>query len=302
MLTVFATTFHIDASFASVTPFLALARMLVALAPESPPTTLGMMGLTVGDVLQSAVAVGTLVLAGATWWLAQVTARGQMEQREQLRLGQEPRVWPVSGGGRLYNRDALGGTVPPLALRVENLGRGPAFTLQWEVNFAVPVKGSTPLVARAATYLQRLSTHREDVGALWRLGATGDNDLEVVHGMLLSLGYDDSAGNHYLSRFSARGDKGQFWLEEEFTRILERPEPFFFVSHQFDDISAGSVPPLSRVPSTDSDLDQVTSSAHSYFGAVDGGLSIHLAPDIACKIAGICGDWDAGSGSLTNLR
>jgi len=170
--------------------------------------------LGVSDFAQIIAAVATLVLAGMTF--CSVRWQGKL-----LRLTQLPCLSPVRGAHRLLPQGADPGTEREW-LRVQNLGPGTAFAVQWELVRELSLGKECKIVPFTATYLQQLKAG--DVDFLWHVTGSGEV-VNVEAETRLSIWFDDSLGNHYYSRFKPHGT-GPEWIQQKQTWIRKRPAMF----------------------------------------------------------------------------
>ena len=173
--------------------------------------------MTTSDWISLAVGVGTLTLAGATYWSGRITVDNQ-------RKGAVPVVRPADEEGEWIVPEAVarGKTVtnaPGAALYIENLGPGHAIQLQWELTLTAMPRAQAS-IPRSHTFLTQLRVGERTL--LWQ--RQGNEAMQAADGTRLSLWADDVFGAHYLVIFDRHGPQ---WVQAGPIRKLDsRPDLF----------------------------------------------------------------------------
>jgi hypothetical protein len=180
-----------------------------------------------------AVAVGTILLAIATFWLA-LTARAQMRTtgeeveltRVQVERAHRPVIVPASNLGEVYFRRgrvaAIGpsATVDGLILPIQNIGMGPALEVRGEAETGGagsihgrgialhPIEGVGATAGNAVVFVQR------------------DGQLSVELEVTARLVYEDVAGKTYYTDIHYNGASGAYRSTIHPPSPQEPPSPF----------------------------------------------------------------------------
>jgi hypothetical protein len=172
--------------------------------------------LTLGELI---VGVGTLALAGFTWWLARKTGQEVKKTDETLRLSREnieaidrPFVIgiPAEGEAALEIRDLH--AIRSLAMRLSNVGKGPA------------VVGDIRLTADGATeILARPDVQTPVAAASWAnahpevTAAFPTDGVEERAEAVLTIYYTHAAGNRYMTKSNVE-IRGTYVVCRDFVR------------------------------------------------------------------------------------